>query len=239
MFALLKRYVWRPLALTLSEVTWFGFLFSAVLVAGMVNLATNILSTVTSVWWSLGLLVFLLAATIVFANWQSQRIRRRISLGPRVIGGKAAPRQRPGLIVMASGGKTGRQAVRHHTGSLAHVWIIETPEMAEPSQQLRRFIEDQGVQWHILPVDDEFDAAQCYRRVRDVFLIEGPAVGLAPSDIIADLTGGTKLMTAGMVLACGDLNQALQFVPTEYVAGEPTEAFQPIEVALARSGRAG
>lgn len=37
-------------------------------------------------------------------------------------------------------------------------------------------------------------------------------VGLTP----ADMTGGTKPMTAGMVLACNDLDVALEHVPTQF-----------------------
>ena len=39
-----KRFIVRPMTQTMAEATWFGFLFSAVLIAAMVNLATNALS---------------------------------------------------------------------------------------------------------------------------------------------------------------------------------------------------
>ncbi len=67
--------------------------------------------------------------------------------------------------------------------------------------------------------------------VRSVFEQFAPRVGLAPSDIIADMTGGTKSMTAGMVLACSDFNAVLEHVPTRFSgAGQPMLPLDPIEV---------
>ena len=116
------------------------------------------------------------------------------------------------------------------------MWIIVTPEMQEPAGQFRVYAEALGVTCHLLELADEYDAPGCYRLLRDIIQTHAPAANLTANEVIADLTGGTKLMTAGMALACGDLNQALQYVPTQYVGAEPTVPFQPIEVKLGRAG---
>lgn len=236
MYAWLRRYVVRPMAQTMAEATWFGFLFSAVLIAAMVNLATNALSDVVGPLWTVVLLALLLVATLVFANLYAQQIRRTIERGERVIGGRSAPGRQRGLIVMPTRAPTARQAVDYHTGRLEHLWIIVTSEMQEPAAQLRTYAESLGITCHWQDLADEFDAPGCYHLVADIIRTHAPAAGVPPGDIIADLTGGTKLMSAGMALACGDLDQALQYVPTQYVGAEPTVPFQPIEVRLGRAG---
>jgi hypothetical protein len=239
MQAWFKRFVVRPMAQTIAEATWFGFLFSAVLIAAMVNLATNALSAVVGPLWTVVLLALLLVATLVFSNLYARQIRRAIEQGERVIGGRGAPDLHRGLIVMPTRAPTARQAVDHHKGRLEHLWIIVTPEMREPAGQLRDYAESLGIACHPLELADEYDAPGCYRLVREIIQTHAPAANVPPGEIIADLTGGTKLMTAGMALACGDLNQALQYVPTQYVGAEPTVPFQPIEVTLGRAGIGG
>jgi hypothetical protein len=49
-----------------------------------------------------------------------------------------------------------------------------------------------------------FDVQETYGVVQRIYLEEALAEGLSPDQVIADFTGGTKMMTAGMVLACGD-----------------------------------
>ncbi|PKO20835.1 MAG: hypothetical protein CVU38_18010 [Chloroflexi bacterium HGW-Chloroflexi-1] len=224
------------MALTMAEATWFEFLFSIVLIAAMVNLATGALSQVIGPALTGAVLVLLLAATLIFANVYALQVRRSIERGERVLGGQRAPEPHRGLIVMVTRAPTARQAVDYHRERLQHLWIIMTPEMRELAGALSKHAETLHVTCHLLELQNELDATGCYGVVRDVFQVHGPRYGLAPGEIIADLTGGTKLMTAGMVLACGDLNQALQFVPTQYVGSEPTVPFQPIEVGLGRAG---
>lgn len=235
----LKRFIVRPMAQTMAEASWFGFLLSAVLIAAMVNLATNALSEAMGPGWTVAVLALLLVATLTFANVYAGQVRRAIERGERVISGRGAPDRHRGLILMPTRAPTGQQAVDYHRDRLEHLWLIVTPEMREPANQLRTYAESLGVTCHWLELADEYDAWGCYQLVREVFQSHALAVNLPPREVIADLTGGTKLMTAGMALACGDLNQALQYVPTRYVGAEPTVPFQPIEVKLGRAIGAG
>jgi hypothetical protein len=234
-----KRFLAQPLSLTLAEIPWAGFLLSTVLLAAMVNLATGVVGELVG---PIGTLVFLLlitVITVVVLNLYARRVQQRVEAGERVIGGKSAPQQRSGIIVLFSNMATARTAVEYHQGRLAHVWVVVTPEMREGATELCSYVEGNlSAKAHMLEIQDEFDLSGCYDRVQEVYRALAPDFGLSANDVIADLTGGTKLMTAGLVVACSDLNQPLQYVPTQRKGGEPIGPFRPIEVALARSGRA-
>lgn len=49
---------------------------------------------------------------------------------------------------------------------------------------------------------DAFDVEEAYQVVHRIYTQEAAEHGLTPDQIIADFTGGTKPMSAGMVLAC-------------------------------------
>ena len=109
--------------------------------------------------------------------------------------------------------------------------------MREEANTLRTYAESLGVQCYPLDLVQEYDASRCYFLVRRVFETLAAQVGITAVDVIADMTGGTKPMTAGMALACSDLNAALEHVPTQFVgSGQPTIPLEPIEVVFGRTG---
>ena len=220
--------------MTLSETSWFGFVFSAFLIGAIVNLTTGILQEVAGVVWTTVFLVLILLITLIFVNIYTRRLRQRLSRGPRIIGDRPSPPKQLGLIVMMTPAPTARAALDYHLERLKHLWLIVTPEMAVAGSSLQSYAESKGVECHPLKLDDEYDAQACYYLVRDVFERDAPRYGLAGADIAADMTGGTKPMTAAMVLACSDLGLGtLEHVPTRFLAGtEPTAPFQPIAIIL-------
>lgn len=66
---------------------------------------------------------------------------------------------------------------------------------------------------------------------------EAAAVGLGPEDVIADYTGGTKTMTAGMILACARPDRKLEFMKPRHYRPDGTaareEGSEPREVNIA------
>lgn len=235
----IDRFLAQPLSLTLSEIPWAGFLLSTVLLAAMVNMATDVLGEVVGPIWTLALLILTSIGTLVGLNLYARRVRLRLRTGERVIGGKTAPQQRRGVVLLFSTMPIAKMAVEYHQGCLEHVWVVVTPDKREGATELCEFVEGTlKAKAHLLEeIQDEFDLSGCYARVQEVYRARATAVGLSANDVIADVTGGTKLMTAGMVVACSDLNQPLQYVPTQRKGGEPIGPFRPIEVGLARSGR--
>ena len=92
------------------------------------------------------------------------------------------------------------------------------------------------VTFHLKPLLDEDDPQKSYYLVRSIYE-EAKAFGLSEGDVIADYTGGTKSMTAGMVLACStseerdaEYMKALQVTSTG-TASPSTEAV-PVMVDL-------
>lgn len=236
-----KRFVVHPIMQTLDEISWFGFLLSAILVAAIVNIVTSILLAAIGSVWAVVVLLIVLAATVGFANLYMMMLRAAEKRGQLAILDKRSPTPRRGLIVMVTRAPTLRKAIDYHAGSaerpgkLEHVWLIVTPEMADQAKQLRAHAESRGVRCHELDLADEYDANGCYQLVRDVFQVHAQAHKLVPAEIIADITGGTKPMTAGMLLACDDLKQALEHVPTRFDLGQPSVPLDPIEIVLTRT----
>lgn len=235
-----KRFVTDPMVETLSQVSWFGFALTTVLIAAMVNIITSIFVGLAGPVWAGVTLIVLALITLGYANVRAYRFRQHLIEGERVIGEKPHPTPRPGLIVLVTKAPTARKAIDYHQSTLEHLWLITTPEMREAANALRAHAETLGIQCHMLDLEQEYDASRCYYLVRQVYEVAAPALSLARSAIIADMTGGTKPMTAGMVLACSDLNAPLQHVPTRFVGdGQPTVPLDPIEVLIGRTAPSG
>lgn len=232
-----ETYIIKPMTMTMAEASWFGFVLSALLLASAVNIGTSLLLSWTGPGWTLLSLLLAAAGTLVFANYYFHYQRRRlIEEGKRVFGEREGPKRREGLIVMVTLAPTARKAIEYHLPVLKHLWLITTPEMRKAANELRTHVERQGGHGHVLELDQEYDANRCYALVRSVYEHGAIEAGLAPSDVIADMTGGTKPMTAGMVLACIDMNAALEHVPTKFTgAGQPSIPLDPIEVIISRT----
>lgn len=235
-----KRFVADPIAQTLSHVSWFGFVLTTILIAATVNILTSIIVEVVGPLGAVVTLVTVLLLTLAYANWSAYRFRQRLIEGERIIGEKPHPAARPGLIVMVTKAPTARKAIDYHQPVLKHLWLIITPEMREAANQLRAYAESLQITCHPLDLDQEYDASRCYYLVRRTYEVDAGAHNLSRSAIIADMTGGTKPMTAGMVLACSDLSAPLQHVPTQFVGGgQPTVPLDPIEVLFGRTSGPG
>ncbi len=235
-----KRFVTDPVVQTLSHVSWFGFVVTAILIAAAVNILTSIIVGMVGPIWAVGIMVTAGLLTLAYANWSAYRFRQRLIEGERIIGDKPHPVVRPGLIVMVTKAPTARKAIDYHQPVLKHLWLIITPEMRDAANQLRTYAESLQISCHPLDLDQEYDPSRCYHLVRHTYEVDAGACKLERSEIIADMTGGTKPMTAGMVLACSDLNVPLQHVPTRFVGGgQPTVPLDPIEVLIGRTSGPG
>ncbi len=107
-------------------------------------------------------------------------------------------------------------AMRQHQPRLRHVWVIITDEPAIQNtlSSLREAVarEDWSVAVEVVPIEAP-DLACTFRAVEAIYERHVPDAGLAPGEVIADITGGLKPMTGGMTLAC-----YLHGWPLEYLA---------------------
>ncbi|MBL7202412.1 MAG: hypothetical protein ISS56_19935 [Anaerolineae bacterium] len=231
MRAFWNRTVREPVLRALIEVTWFGPVVSAVLVALLVNLLTEALTAWGGLWLGWGFVALLAVATMVFvyAYAAGESRRRGRGLGP--IADRPNPPRAPGLIAMLSREETLREAIDHHRPELSHCWLLVTPEMQEQAARVVSHYPDLPFTLHALA--DRYDTQGCYRIVSGIYQDEAPRQGLDPRRVIADITGGTKPMALGMIVACLEGEYSIEHVPTVYDALQrPIGPLPPIQIVV-------
>jgi hypothetical protein len=135
----------------------------------------------------------------------------------------------PGLVALVGPGRAGADpmkqaaavALEHHLTDkgpgepLQVAWLVtsrgERGGVAAAEAYCNRYAD--RCEMHVRTVADPFDLQETYAVVRRIYREEVPAKGLRPEQVVADLTGGTGMMTAGVALACRDR------WPMEYVTG--------------------
>jgi uncharacterized membrane protein YuzA (DUF378 family) len=175
-----------------------------------------------TIWLAVGVIGLILA-------WIITLLRQRKQQPPLVL---VPEDQRPpkhrGLILLVGTGRPGEAsmdqsaltAIKHHlagaSGSgLEYCWLI--PSSGERGSvpvalKLEQQCKDLGVkQTKIVKPVDFLSVQDTYDCVQDIYARDVRAAGLQEQDVIADFTGGTKPMSAGMILACGE-RRTMQYV---------------------------
>jgi hypothetical protein len=76
--------------------------------------------------------------------------------------------------------------------------------------------------------DDALVLSKTYDQVQHIFQ-QAARLGLNPQELVADITTGVRSMTLGMVLACLNGDQDVEFIGTHYDAqGRPVGDLFPI-----------
>ncbi len=109
-------------------------------------------------------------------------------------------------------------ALEHHRerGGAAHCWLVmqNIEPVREAYGQLSQQLLGQETKLHPFYVE-ELDVQATYQAVRTIVEREATEAGLTPEQVIADVTGGPKPMTTGMVLAALTHDSALEYVESE------------------------
>ena len=92
------------------------------------------------------------------------------------------------------------------------VWLLAPDEAMEVAREFKKRFEGPQATVEIRRLLNAFDVESTYRKVREVYETELGTAELAPADVIADFTAGTKLMSAGMLLACSLAGWPLQYM---------------------------
>lgn len=191
----------------------------------------------------LSLLVGALLLTAFFAVlwWWLNRQRKPLDLVPK----RLQPSRFPGLVTLVSrprgvAGVTPSQtpvhelAIQYHSGQeegspgvLRVCWLLASEGKAGSMAEAKRIeaaYEQEGIlDINIVSIRSAFDLNDTHEAVRDIYTHQMQSYQLKPNQIISDFTGGTKLMSAGMILACQDV------WPMEYFQGRPSEiASRPV-----------
>ena len=199
-----------------------------VLVMGLLsNLTYGLLTDAGGLGWSAVLRVAAASGVLVVTAYGLySRERRKLSRVQVILDeSRLAPPHR-GLIWMLGPGAVDHalHAIRHHAQGplgqrLEHIWLVmqrsnEAVQVAYNALATRVTEEKLDVRLEQIFVD-RLDVEATYHAVRHVFEREAPAEGLTERDVIADITGATKQMTTGMVLASLDGARDLEYVESE------------------------
>lgn len=207
----------------------------AFLVSILVPLFINFLSTWLQLRWGI---LYLIAVFIVFTVgvWALYKVSEPKPVLQRRAVPKQKPPRYPGLIVLVGTGRgpntkklklSHEVAIEYHMGPTTDLvcWLITSKAALEIAHQVKEKYATQCQAIEIEVVDNEFGVQDTYECVRLIYTKEARKYKLKPSQIIADITGGTKPMTAGMLLACQEP------WPMQYMFGRPDEIVsEPIAI---------
>jgi len=113
------------------------------------------------------------------------------------------------------------QAIDYHRPSLLHCWLIATSGLSgslATADALTQHFGNYRLHCTVHTISNGADAAETLKLVAWIYLQIAQEAALAQADVIADITGGTKAMAAGMVLACGTSR------PMQYMLFQPAPA---------------
>ncbi len=129
-----------------------------------------------------------------------------------------------GLIWLLSIGKgeVAKDAIDYHLKGeggepLQHCWLLISPAARATYERLALRLEELAypVKLHPLYLDAATITAS-YQATLRVYAEEAQRAELRPDQIIADITGGSKTMTAGMVMACLPYGRPVEYIESEY-----------------------
>ncbi|MBX3016108.1 MAG: hypothetical protein KF832_31590 [Caldilineaceae bacterium] len=168
--------------------------------------------------------LFTLAAvvvTVVILYQVSRALWRRYGPQPKLLLG-TPPEPHAGLILLFSNAVTAAKAVEHHRYHLRYLCLIVTTEAitaartwAQTGKDDGRFVEVQVREEQIIGAWDPDEVMLAVGRA----IRQGEDLGLAKADLICDVTGGTKAMTTGAIMACLAEGLLVQMVSAKYNEG--------------------
>lgn len=167
----------------------------------------------------------------------------------------------PGLIVLVSLGPNppARAAIERHwnkgNGNLGHCWLICGGERSlQAAETLVAGLVEQGIppkifhygrsyefsnldsqdkMLNLVPEEQFANDPNYIRRLVDcIFTDAQEKFKLDETQVIADYTGGTKSMTAGIILACATPTRRLQYILSEYDENNKPINSQVMEVEI-------
>lgn len=183
-------------------------------------------------WRPLVMILLMTGAAYLF--YKADRRRTRV-LRARVDESRQAPPHAGIIWLFGPGGFDHLLfALEHHRqgGGASHCWLVmqDVKPVHDAYARLSQTLQANGWSTQLHPVlIQQVDVASAYRSVREIFEQEASQVNLTSQDIIADITGGLKPLTAGMVLAALTVGGALEYVESDRDKnGEPIPGTQRV-----------
>lgn len=152
---------------------------------------------------------------VLLLLWLGAACHRHRENSITISGTETAPARR-GLICMVSNKPTILRAVKHHAQALTHLWLITTTSRMSMAQELEAECKAKapGLEVNVVPLQEgDIVNHRAVEKCVDDLYFNLPDHGLQASEVIGDLTGGTVIMSVGMLLACLDADRDLEYVP--------------------------
>ena len=160
-------------------------------------------------WIAIAFLV--IAIAIITHSW-----RKSHWIGWVGIREELKPNPRKGLIVLVGPTEASAPAsIDYHLPALQFCWLIATVESLKTATKLYDDYREKAPQiyWGAPNyVVDPDQIQSTYDMVVKILEVEAVNAGIKSSDLIADMTGGTKPMTTGMGLACLARNLDMEYM---------------------------
>jgi hypothetical protein len=211
-----------------------AFAIGLLVVSLMASLVYDLLAAPAATWpiaWRPAIFMLLLTG---LAYLLYRRDRRRGRVVRAVVDESRLALPHPGLIWLFGPGPFDHLlfALEHHHkgGGAVHCWLVmqDVPPVRQALTRLTHQLTERELPTQLHPIYiQRLDVQAAYQAVRTILEREASEEGLPPEEVIADITGGVKPLTAGMTLAaltCGG--------PLEYVESDRDADGQPIPGAL-------
>ncbi len=168
----------------------------------------------------LGLVVLLFLAA--FALWKRHRSLKFIWKDGKEIGKHKA------LVTTVSTPDIIRKLLKYHAPALRHVWIITNFKQApyahfanQTLPDIKNALRQEGIntdfEAHLIHFESSEPGSQrTYEAVKQAFRAALEDYDLKREEIVADITSGTKEMTAGVVLACAVHGWKMSYLRSDF-----------------------
>jgi hypothetical protein len=186
-------------------------------------LLTNLLATFVGAllgnqWWQVALQLATVIALLLFGG---AIFLLREQRPPKIlVSENERPAKHRGLIVLIGTGRPGEDpmqqsawaAIEHHLDTsgrngLQFCWLVASGGergSLPVALEYKKLCTMHGITAETRTVEDAHSVQATYDVVRRIYEQDVPGAGLGEQDVIADITGGTSPMSAGMALACGE-----------------------------------
>lgn len=144
---------------------------------------------------------------------------------------REAPPKSPGLILLIGPGRIDQNslnqsaidAVEYHSPVVRHCWLIGTDASRQVlEEKIAPRLRAAHITVHIRYIADPTDVQETYGLIQSLYAEEIAEAGLQAPEVIADVTGATKPMSFGMMLACGTSR------PIQYMVRQKEDPSVPI-----------
>jgi len=107
------------------------------------------------------------------------------------------------------------RAIKYHLGRLEVCWLLCTGDVAEGKELVEYFIKKIGektVEIETVPLESPNKIESVYKAIKDIYVKDIKRYNFEEKEVIADVTGGTSIMSSAMTLACISPDRDMEYV---------------------------